>query len=114
MAPGLAQAAAKLASRLSIYLVFVRLVCIVMALLQLRAAEKSREYQVSAETLIEYVAAPETSMRYTEWLGVSKGRAVIAVHSYALEPAMHWTRTLYWTEARLVDPVWLQDRQGKR
>jgi hypothetical protein len=47
-------------------------------------------------------------MRYSEMLGVSEGKAYVAVHAVSLLGSKEWSRIVYWVESEKLDPELLQ------
>jgi hypothetical protein len=58
---------------------------------------------VSTEKFVEYATLPMGTMRYSECLGVSEGKAYVAVHEMSLF-GKKWSKSIYWVESEKLDP----------
>jgi hypothetical protein len=63
---------------------------------------------ISPEKFREYASLPIGTMRYSEFLGVTEGKAFVAVNEMSSLGSKQWSRTVYWVESEKLDPKLLQ------
>ena len=68
----------------------------------------SEPQHISPEKFREYASLPMGTMRYSELLGVTKGKAYIAIHEMSTIGSKEWSRTVYWVESEKLEPTLLQ------
>jgi len=68
----------------------------------------SEQQQVSAEKFRELVSLPVGTMRYSEYLGVSNGSACLALHEMSLSGNKNWSKQIYCSDAKALDPAFLK------
>lgn len=63
---------------------------------------------ISAEEFRKLASLPMGTVRFSEYLGVSNGEACLALHEMSLLGSKSWSKTIYCTEAKGLDPAFLQ------
>jgi hypothetical protein len=64
--------------------------------------------QVSVEKFRELASLPIGTMRYSEYLGVSDGKACVAVHQMSSLSSKKWSGTVYCADEKALDPDFLK------
>ena len=84
------------------------LVFLVLALVLPMSLFAAEPQHISPEKFREYASLPMGTMRYSELLGVSEGKAFVAVHEMSTSGSKQWSRTIYWVESEKLDSKLLQ------
>ena len=83
-------------------------ILLVLALILPVSLFAAEPQHISAEKFREYASLPMGTMRYSELLGVSEGKAFVAVHEMSTSGSKQWSRTVYWVESEKLDSKLLQ------
>ncbi len=68
------------------------------------ASQASEPEKISPEQFSALVALPMGTMRYTEFVGVTGGKAYIVLHEMSTLGTKKWVKKIYWTEAKKINP----------
>jgi len=81
---------------------------LVLALIMPVSLFAAEPQHISPEKFREYASLPMGTMRYSEFLGVTEGKAFVAVNEMSSSGSKQWSRTVYWVESEMLDPKLLQ------